>query len=273
MSSTSYTSNLSKLRKIVTSTQSAIQDLETSISQTEALISDFRTFTHPGSDNPTLVNPDKILPLSNLAAIKLVTDIYTSQVKAKQKLVRSIDIACGRHNNCTLNEFLHADNERLRGNCLFTRPHVPLPLEIVATSTVDYLHEHTVGNLIQRNNVPIPPTLISTFTSVNPSEHLPPPLELSSLAVPHTLDSLPPFCDLPDTNQRPYPANSLLKGLTSKLHRSQIAGTRRAETSVFTFTEFPTSQEYSQEEGFLNVPGYDTDKEITLIVGLGFQRP
>jgi hypothetical protein len=106
MSSTSYAANLSKLRKIVTSTQSAIEDIENGIRQTERVIEDFQTFKHKTSDDPTLVEPGAILPLSNLAAIKIFTDIYINQVKAKQKLIRTIDIACGKYNEATIGEFL-----------------------------------------------------------------------------------------------------------------------------------------------------------------------
>ena len=100
-----------KLHKIVTSVQSTIQDLETSIVQTESIITDFHIFKHPTSKDPTLVEPGTILLLSNLATIKLFTNIYTSQVKAKQKLVCTINIACGRHNDSTTAEFVHANNE------------------------------------------------------------------------------------------------------------------------------------------------------------------
>ena len=202
MASTSYTNNLSKLRKIVTSIQSAIQDLETSITETESIINDFKTFKHSTSDSPILIEPGSILPLSNLVAIKLFINIYTSQVKAKQNLVRTINITCGKHNESTTNKFLHNNNERQRCTCLFTRPHIALPLQVNSTSIVDYLQDHTVGNLIQRNIIPIPPSCITTFQFENPAEHLPPPLELSSLDTPHFLDLLPRFCDIPDFNQR-----------------------------------------------------------------------
>ena len=66
MSSTSYATNLSKIRKIITSVQSVIQDLETSITQTESIITNLHAFKHLTSDDPTLVEPGTILPLSTL---------------------------------------------------------------------------------------------------------------------------------------------------------------------------------------------------------------
>ena len=247
MSSTSYANNLSKLRKIVTSVQSAIKDLETGSLQAEAIISDFQTFKHTTSDDPNLVEPGAILPLSNIAVIQVFTEIYTSQVEAKQKFICIVDIAHGRHNESSAAEFLHNDNERQNGSCLFTCPHIHIPLEITSSSTVDYLHEPTIGNLIQRNSVSLPPSLITTFNFANPTEHLPPSLELSSLDTPHTLDLLPPFCDLPDKHQRPYPVPSLQKGSAtlSTATGSQVDRIYRAATSVFPFTELPTHQESS----------------------------
>ena len=129
MSSTSYAANLSKLRKIVTSTQSAIEDIEEGIRQTERVIEDFKTFKHTTSDDPTLVEPGAILPLSNIAATQIFTDIYTRQVKAKHKLVRTVDIACGRYNEATIGEFLTDLPVQHRTSCLFSCPHTPLPLD------------------------------------------------------------------------------------------------------------------------------------------------
>ena len=139
MSTSSYAVNLSKLRKIVISTQSAIEDIEQGIRQTERVIEDFQTFKHTTSDDPTLVEVGAILPLSNLAAIKIFTDIYESQVKAKHKLIRTIDLACGRFNEATAGEFLTDLPVQHRTNCLFSRPHIPLPLEITSTSTAFFL--------------------------------------------------------------------------------------------------------------------------------------
>ena len=274
MSTSSYAVNLAKLRKIVLSTQSAIEDIEEGIRQTERVIEDFQTFKHTHSDDPTLVEVGAILPLSNLAALKVFNDIYTSQVKAKHKLIRTIDLACGRFNEATTGEFLTDLPVQHRTACLFSRPHVPIPLEITSTSSAFFLQDPVRNGIIQRNSVPIPPTVNTTFNFHNPAEHLPPPLELASLAQPHTIESLPPFCDLPTENKRPYPTPSLLKG--NKLQTASNPPTKkncRSTTNTWTFTELPTSQESAQEEDYLNFPGYDSDEEIHPIVGLGFQSP
>ena len=135
MSTSSYTANKLKLRKIVTAVQSAITDLEQSITNTEVIIQDFKTFKHSTSDDPRLVDPLAILPLSNLAAIQCFTTVYENQVKVKHQLIRVIDLACGKNNEQTANEFAYEETNRLRSNCLFSRPFIPLPLEVTATSS------------------------------------------------------------------------------------------------------------------------------------------
>ena len=106
MSSSSYSNNKSKLQKIVTAVQNAIADLDIGIANTEVIINDFRTFKHSTSDNPRLIDTRAILPFSNLAIIKSFTESYEEQVKAKHKLIRVIDITCGKNNERMASEFV-----------------------------------------------------------------------------------------------------------------------------------------------------------------------
>ena len=170
-----------------------------------------------------------------------------------------VDITVGQHTQESANECVHKNNEHLHGNWFFSRPHIVSPLEIQATSIVDYLVELTVSNLIQRNSVPIPPSSASTFIFRNPSENLPPPLAVVSLDTPHFLTSLPLFCDLPDFHQMRYLVKIILKASILKHPGSQFAKTHRAETSDFIFTELLMIQESTQEEYLLDVPGYNTN--------------
>ena len=163
MASSTYANNKSKLRKIATAVQSAIEDDELSIAHTLLIINDFKTFNSSTRNDPRLVDPGSILQLSNLAAIKCFTNVYTYQVKAKNRLIRVTDIACGKHDEQTTAEFIHKNNKCIQGNCFFSRPHLPLPLEVTATSTVDHLVDPIVGNYIQRNSVHIPPSSTSTL--------------------------------------------------------------------------------------------------------------
>ena len=162
------------------------------------IIHDFKTFKHDHTNSPILVEPGALLPLFNLAVIKCFIDIYTSQVKAKHKLIRTVDIAYGKHAQKSPHRFTHSNNECPHGNYLFSRHHIALPLEIEATGTMDHLTEPKVGNLIQRNRVPIPSSLTVKISFDNPSEHLPHPLVFESMGAPHLLESLPSLYDLPD---------------------------------------------------------------------------